>query len=140
MEMGKIGLGLVFVASCAYFRAEPEPGTTTTNAASIGPAKRSSDVMAAALCNRAARCGEIGLGRSHASMEQCMLDETGHVASEMARLDCTRGIELGELDACASAIRTQACTTTALAAPACQASSLCVARRTEERWFSRDRF
>jgi len=88
-----------------YPRADmPAPGVASALASAV-------DAIAAATCDHAQRCNEIGPGdgKDYASREACMAKERKDLGDDLNANSCRGGVVQKELDECLAEARNQDC-------------------------------
>jgi hypothetical protein len=83
----------------------PEGVTNAQNAADLSLANR----IAAARCDRAHDCSDVGKGRIYVSRRLCMDEVRGSLANKVNGYDCPRGVDSNAVDRCLSAINVLEC-------------------------------
>ncbi|MRG96576.1 DUF6184 family natural product biosynthesis lipoprotein [Polyangium spumosum] len=82
----------------------PVPGASAALAGAV-------DSIAAATCDHAQRCGEIGMGddKDYASRDACLARERQKLSEDLNTTSCRGGIHQKELDECLAEARNQDC-------------------------------
>ena len=74
-----------------------------------GQAAMPPDRIVTAKCEREQRCGNLGAGKTHASMDACVKTTRQQWGGELGAFQCPGGVDQGELEDCLSSIRDQDC-------------------------------
>jgi hypothetical protein len=119
--------GAVLAIACSKNPPPPQApaGTTTTTSVEVGGA---SSRLAHAHCKHAQACGEIGGSRTYPTMEACMEKNRSDAESDLRASECPRGVDSSRLQACLSAVDSEACSGIGSGwsrSLACKTSALC---------------
>jgi hypothetical protein len=88
--------------------------------------------IAMARCRREHRCGKVGAGKEHASMDDCRRKIALDWRDDLNRYECPGGIDAVELNECVHEIENEDCKNpfdTLERVLACRSSSICLTRR-----------
>ena len=115
----------VAAVACSKNPPPQAPGTTSMQPVDTDSAVRR---IAASRCKHASACNEIGGSKNFASMRACMDKTRSDAEDDLRPASCPRGVESTRLQACLSAIETEACSglgSGLTRGMACKTSELC---------------
>jgi hypothetical protein len=116
-----VSCALLLVPACASERVDQPPAADpvasvpdhrnqgVTNAQPLRADDTIVAELAAARCDRAQACGNLGAGGNYASREECESQMLGSVGSELGEYHCAAGIAREPLEHCVFAIRNEDC-------------------------------
>jgi hypothetical protein len=102
-----LSIGTVFGA-CASSEHEVMTPAARVTAPAVSPMS-AVDQIAAARCDREARCNDIGATKEFQNREHCLQVMRADAADDLGDDDCPNGIGQGDLQECLSDIGTEDC-------------------------------
>lgn len=135
-----IALSLVMgltVAACVHDTGPtpnpPQPAAGTGVPAGVTNAQNQADLgiadqLAAARCDRAVACNDIGDGHMYVSRTLCMDQVRGNLGNAVNSYTCPRGVDRGAVDRCLVAISEAECGKPSAVrdTPECKVEALCL--------------
>ncbi|MFI5302308.1 MAG: DUF6184 family natural product biosynthesis lipoprotein [Polyangiales bacterium] len=133
MRRGPSVLLFLAVVTAACGHEYSESGTTTVTAGTpTDPASahtaRAIDEIAAARCQREARCDNVGANRHYVGNDACFTQLKGEGMNELTASACPHGLDGSQLNKCLADIRAEHCENlldTIGRLSSCSTSSLC---------------